>query len=214
MTIKKYLTSNGVKLKKKFGEILLHHYERYLRDLDMQVRDINKSIKYNDTLVILYFYIILNKISMEVKIREAEYRHEKSKADEINNRLLPPYIVEQLKVLKSTERIESKFYDEVSLYFSDIVGFTTIGKQSTPSQIMVMMDGLFHLFDDIITNFKCTKVETIGDAYFVVSGCPEPFEDHAGSRFYYYINLSTSWAVEPRRFQKSRFAETYRHNGT
>ena len=43
-----------------------------------------------------------------------------------------------------------------------------------------MMDGLFHLFDDIITNFKCTKVETIGDAYFVVSGCPEPFDDHAG----------------------------------
>ena len=43
------------------------------------------------------------------------------------------------------------------------------------------MDGLFHLFDDIITNFKCTKVETIGDAYFVVSGCPEPFEDHAGT---------------------------------
>ena len=42
------------------------------------------------------------------------------------------------------------------------------------------MDGLFHLFDDIITNFKCTKVETIGDAYFVVSGCPEPFDDHAG----------------------------------
>ena len=43
------------------------------------------------------------------------------------------------------------------------------------------MDGLFHLFDDIITNFKCTKVETIGDAYFVVSGCPEPFDDHAGT---------------------------------
>ena len=121
-----------------------------------------------------------NKNLWKVKIREAEYRHEKAKADEINNRLLPPYIVEQLKVLKSTERIESKFYDEVSLYFSDIVGFTTIGKQSTPSQIMVMMDGLFHLFDDIITNFKCTKVETIGDAYFVVSGCPEPFDDHAG----------------------------------
>ena len=70
-------------------------------------------------------------------------------------------------------------YDDVSLYFSDIVGFTTIGKKSTPSQIMVMMDSLFHLFDDIISNFNCQKVETIGDAYFVVSGCPEPHEDHA-----------------------------------
>ena len=44
---------------------------------------------------------------------------------------------------------------------------------------MIMMDSLFHLFDDIISNFRCTKVETIGDAYFVVAGCPESFERHA-----------------------------------
>ena len=42
-----------------------------------------------------------------------------------------------------------------------------------------MMDSLFRLFDDIISNFTCTKVETIGDAYFVVAGCPEPMDDHS-----------------------------------
>ena len=40
-----------------------------------------------------------------------------------------------------------------------------------------MMDSLFKLFDDIISNFNCTKVETIGDAYFVVSGCPERIQN-------------------------------------
>ena len=111
-------------------------------------------------------------LDRQVRQREQEYKRQKYLADQVNSRLLPPGVVEQLKNLGRDERFDAKSYDEVSLYFSDIVGFTTIGKQSTPQQIMTMMDKLFHMFDDIIGSFRCTKVETIGDAYFVVSGCP------------------------------------------
>ena len=120
--------------------------------------------------------------------------------------------------LKASDSVVTKTYDDVSLYFSDIVGFTAIGKKSTPTQIMKMMDELFKLFDSIITKsgfkrtnlwladtapsssffgnpfqFKCTKVETIGDAYFVVSGCPEAFDDHAAEvNFWPLIGQQTS----------------------
>ena len=53
--------------------------------------------------------------------------------------------------LKASDSVVTKTYDDVSLYFSDIVGFTAIGKKSTPTQIMKMMDELFKLFDSIIT---------------------------------------------------------------
>jgi class 3 adenylate cyclase len=42
-----------------------------------------------------------------------------------------------------------------------------------------MIGQLFSLFDETISNYKCLKIETIGDAYFAVSGCPEPYENHA-----------------------------------
>ena len=62
--------------------------------------------------------------------------------------------------LKASDSVVTKTYDDVSLYFSDIVGFTAIGKKSTPTQIMKMMDELFKLFDSIITKlgFKRTNL--------------------------------------------------------
>ena len=61
---------------------------------------------------------------------------------------------------------------------------------------MQMMDGLFKLFDSIISKFNCTKVETIGDAYFVVSGCPEPFEDHAVEIAKFALAIRNSYVLD------------------
>ena len=84
----------------------------------------------------------------------------------------------------------------INFYSSDIVGFTAIGKKSTPVQIMQMMDALFKLFDSIISKFNCTKVETIGDAYFVVSGCPEPIDDHAVEIAKFALAIRNSYVVD------------------
>jgi class 3 adenylate cyclase len=89
--------------------------------------------------------------------------------------ILPPPIAQRLR---EGERMIADRFDDVTLLFADIVGFTALSASMAPTELVGVLNEVFTAFDGLVERYGLEKVKTIGDAYMVVGGMTERSPDH------------------------------------
>ena len=106
----------------------------------------------------------------------AALRVEQAKAESLLLNILPRSIADRLKA--GAQPIADQF-GSASILFADLVDFTPWSERRTPAQVVGSLDRLFSHFDELAERHRLEKIKTIGDAYMVAAGVPEPRPDHA-----------------------------------
>lgn len=135
-----------------------------------RLRPLRRGIKANifDNMITM-METYANNLESLVDERTQMLINEKRKTEELLYEMLPKVVAEQLIV---GQKVDPESFDCVTIYFSDIVGFTRMVADATPLEVIDFLNELYTCFDSIIDSYDVYKVETIGDAYMVVSGLP------------------------------------------
>lgn len=136
----------------------------------------NKSLECQPRLLEL-FSAVAAQLGSLIKRKQAEsaLRLQQEKTEELLLNILPKPIANRLK---NGQKLIADHFDEVSVLFADLVGFTEFSAHKSPTQLVEILNGIFCEFDRLSESRGLEKIKTIGDAYMVVGGLPTPREDH------------------------------------
>ncbi|MBO9999144.1 MAG: response regulator [Cyanobacteria bacterium SID2] len=137
--------------------------------------DINKLPIHNDRGEAIGILGVLDDITQR-KLADEALKAEKQKSEHLLLNILPRAIVDRLKQLEGP--IADRF-DNATVLFADIVGFTALASQTSPVELVNLLNQIFSIFDRLAEKHGLEKIKTIGDAYMVAGGLPVPRPDHA-----------------------------------
>ncbi len=152
---------------KRLGEKEKRRHERIIRRQERQLEQLDKMVKTNESVDVRLFYE-LDQISKQLEA-------EKQKSEKLLLNILPKSIAERLK---TENKAIADGFESVTVLFSDIVGFTNLSTHFPPETLVQLLNELFSIFDDLTESHDLEKIKTIGDAYMVAGGLPEPQEYH------------------------------------
>jgi class 3 adenylate cyclase len=105
----------------------------------------------------------------------SELAEAQATSERLIRNVLPAKIAERLE---AGETAIADWFDDATVLFADIVGFTELAARLEPRATRELLDRLFTGFDELAARHGLEKIKTIGDAYMVVGGVPEPSTDH------------------------------------
>lgn len=111
-----------------------------------------------------------------IEQRTRQIKLEQAKSERLLLNILPAKVADDLKAHGFSE---PEAFDDVSVLFSDVVGFTTLSSGLEAKFLIKELSDIFTHFDRITDSYQCQRIKTIGDAYLCVSGMPQANPRHA-----------------------------------
>jgi ammonium transporter, Amt family len=115
------------------------------------------------------------KARTEISEAYKKVQYEQERAEKLLLNILPEQVAAQLK---DNREVIANSFPEVSVLFADIVDFTRLAHKFKPEIIVGILNRIFSAFDELVDKYKLEKIKTIGDAYMVVGGLPNPLSNH------------------------------------
>ncbi len=124
-------------------------------------------------MVFITVWFALRDTQRAEAVMEAQYQ----RSEALLANMLPGSIAERLK--DPDRNVIADKYDEASVLFADIVGFTERASSTAPADLVRFLDRLYGAFDELVDRHGLEKIKVSGDSYMVVSGVPRARPDHA-----------------------------------
>lgn len=139
-----------------------------LRELELQLTHKNQILQRE--------IAFREEVEIETRLLLETTKFQKEEIEELLLNILPKPIAERLQEGQS---IIADSFSDVSVLFADLVGFTNFAAQKSAAETVKVLNQIFSQFDRLSLEHGLEKIKTIGDAYMVVGGLPEPQENHA-----------------------------------
>ncbi len=183
-----YLVQAGDIFKKLGNKPYLYVFHKLLSDLYRN----QKRWEESDT-EFRKFYAVEKEVLSEAAKKQAEQLEHRRKVEEserdrqvklarfqeqekILHNILPAQIADRMI---EGEKTIADSHEHVSVFFSDIVGFTKLSQRVSAEELVGMLNGIFTQFDQLARKHGLEKIKTIGDAYMAVCGAPIQVDNHA-----------------------------------
>jgi class 3 adenylate cyclase len=139
--------------------------------------------------------VLFDVFDREVLGSEAGLVHERNRSERLLYAVLPRKIADELR---DGEKMIANRHPLVTVLFADVAGFTPWAAQHEPEVVVGLLENIFHRFDVRVAALGAEKIKTIGDAYMVISGAPDPRADHA----HIMAQLALELLSEVRQFRE------------
>jgi class 3 adenylate cyclase len=105
----------------------------------------------------------------ELEQRHAQVEQQKQVSESLLLNILPGEVADELR---SKGMVSPKYFEDVTILFTDFVGFTLSTEKLAAEELVEMLHDYFTAFDQIVARYRLEKMKTIGDSYMCLSGLP------------------------------------------
>jgi len=162
-------------IQKKQSQIDLLTKDKALQDLDLKRQKVTKNALIAGLILVFIIAFIIYR-DYRTKIRTNKLLD--SQKAQIEGLLLNILPVEVAKELQTSGKAEPRYYENVSVLFTDFKSFSMIAETLTPQEIVSELNACFNAFDEIIGKYQLEKIKTIGDSYMCAGGIPTSDDSH------------------------------------